>query len=72
MTKLFNVGASLPEPKPRPYEIEERHRFSPDESDFDRIKNHPRLMFSCDPEYQKMIDEAVWLNLMDGSPMYLK
>lgn len=72
MIELFNLGASLPEPKPRPYKLEERHKFSPHEAEFDRAKGHSILKFGCLPEWQSRIDEVAWLHIMSGDPKYLR
>ncbi|WP_139064444.1 hypothetical protein [Gluconobacter morbifer] len=72
MIEFFNLGASLSNPKPRPYKIEDRHKFSPDEADFDRVKNHSYLKFICLPDYQSRIDEVAWLDIMSGDPKYLR
>lgn len=72
MIELFNLGASLSNPKPLPYKLEDRHQFSPDEADFDRVKNHSQLRFICLPGYQNRIDEVAWLDIMSGDPKYLR
>lgn len=71
-SELFNLGASLSNPKPRPYKLEDRHQFSPKEADFNRVKNHSQLRFICLPDYQNSIDEVVWLDIMSGDPKYLQ
>ncbi|MFT9382435.1 hypothetical protein [Gluconobacter sp.] len=72
MRPIFTLGETLPDPKPRPYEIQARHRFSPKEEDFDRIKRHNRLNYSSSYEFRKIIDEFAWVDLVNSDPTNLR
>lgn len=72
MTARFSLGDLLTNPKPRPFQTEDRHKFSPQEEDFDRISSHNQLDFECNEEYRHSIAEIVWIDLISGDPKYYR
>lgn len=66
----YKGGTTLSSPREKPFEPEDRHKFSTKEHQFDQIIGNFRLCYSCRPEFRHEIDTVAWLTVADGNPSY--
>lgn len=59
-------------PRPRPFELTDRHRFSPSEENFNQALSNWRAKYRCNPELYDEIELVAWLSVFDGNPTYAR